>query len=503
MAGLLRAVACCLVALWAAPAAASCASLTGAVIGDATITRATQVGDGRAGDQVRLPAFCRVEAIARPVAGSAIGIEVWLPDQWNGRYQQVGNGGWAGTIPMGGLAAALRHGYLTAGTDNGHHGDSTDASWARGHPERLVDYGTRSLHETRALAHAVAQLLYGRAPARSYFSGCSDGGREALITAQRFPDDFDGWLVGAPANDWSRLSAALIGYGQAVARGPLGQAELTLLARAALARCGRPDGVVTDPARCRFTPASLACRPRQHGDCLDAAQIAAATQIYWGGSRAGRATAPLPGLYGSMGTEATPGQWLAWFGGAPGFGTGIAGGHFRDVVYGDPALDPTRLDPLRALADGKARTDATLAAIDPDLHRVRDGDKKIIQYHGWADPAISPEFSLRYMTAVRARMGGDVAGFYRLFLVPGMAHCAFGPGANTVLDAGLDPAGPRHDAMDDLVAWVEQGVAPASLTAIGRRHDDPAQPIDRVAVICPWPQTSPGGPCRAVRRPTR
>lgn len=480
-----------------------CASLARSSIGDATITAATRIDGGKLGDQTALPFFCRVEAIARPIAGSEIGVEVWLPYEWNGRYQQVGNGGFAGSIPIGSLASALRHGYLTAGTDDGHRGDSSDASWAHGHPERLIDYGTRAVRETRGLALAVARRLYGRPPAHSYFSGCSDGGREALITAQRFPQDFDGWLVGAPANDWNRLSTAQLSYSQQFARGGLGPAQLALLAEGALKACGDRAGVIADPSRCGFTPAALACKPGAASACLTPSQVAAAAAIYYGGPRERKSTAPLPGLYGTMGTEELPYQWLGWFGSDGAFGSRISASNFRDAVYDDPTLDLRTLDPARALVDGQSKTDAILAAIDPDLRRVRDGGKKIIQYHGWADAAISPEFSLRYLEAVQHRLGGDVSGFHRLFMIPGMGHCGGGPGANSVIDAGLDPKGVRADAMDALVAWVERGTPPQSLIAIGRQHDDPAAPVDRVATLCVYPGAPTGRVCPPVRRRTR
>ncbi len=307
--------------------AAECGSLTGTVIGDATIVRSTRIGSGEVDGLARLPAFCRVVAVSRPTPTSEIVIEVWLPDAWNGRYQQVGNGGWAGVIPLTALAAALRHGFMAAGTDDGHRGSPNEASWADGHPERLVDFGYRALHETNMLARRISERFYGRPPARAYFSGCSDGGREALMTAQRYPGDFDGWLVGAPANDWSLLSATILRAYQISAAARLGREQLRTLAAGALATCGARDGVISDPSKCAFDATMLVCHPGATTGCLTRSQADAANAIHFG-ARERPGSPDFPGLYGTMGTEDRPGQWQAWFGSADAIGPQIVGGYF-------------------------------------------------------------------------------------------------------------------------------------------------------------------------------
>src|SRR5436309_3176780 len=216
-----------------------------------------------------LPAFCRVVGAAHPTADSNIGFEVWIPagSAWNGKYLQVGNGGFAGSIPYGALGNALRRGYATAGTDDGHVAGGTNAAWALGHPEKIIDFGSRALKETTDNAKAIIAALTSSDPARSYFVGCSDGGREALMEAQRFPGDFDGIIAGAPANFWTHLLAAAAWTQQALLETPasyIPPTKLPAVQAAALAACDMvedaiADGIVADPRDCHFDPTVLQC----------------------------------------------------------------------------------------------------------------------------------------------------------------------------------------------------------------------------------------------------
>src|SRR6187399_972907 len=212
-----------------------------------------------------LPAFCRVTVTLTPSADSDIKSEVWLPlAGWNGKFQQVGNGGWGGSIQYAALASALRRGYAASSTDTGHVGDT--AQFALGHPEKLIDFGYRAVHETAVQSKAIVRAFYGRDPERSYFDGCSDGGREALMEAQRFPEDFHGILAGAPANNWSHLFTAFVWNERALLATPesaIPPAKLPVIQRAVMAACDRLDGVVDglieNPRACRFDPAVLVC----------------------------------------------------------------------------------------------------------------------------------------------------------------------------------------------------------------------------------------------------
>jgi feruloyl esterase len=245
------------------------------------ITSAAAVPEGQLttasnAQPVVVPARCAVHAIARPTSDSEIGIEIWLPAAgWNGKYEQVGNGGWGGALPLTSMVGPLRRGYATAATDDGHKG--IDASWAIGHPEKLIDFGFRAVHETRTTARIIVRSFYGRDPERNYFAGCSDGGREALMEAQRYPEDFDGIIAGAPANDWSHLFTGFVWNEQALTGDPasaIPPAKLAAIQKAALAACdaldGVKDGLIEDPPQCSFDTAVLSCKGDDGSDCLTA-----------------------------------------------------------------------------------------------------------------------------------------------------------------------------------------------------------------------------------------
>jgi len=238
-----------------------CDNLTKLVLPHTTVTSAVIVAG-----TAEIPAHCDVKATARPTSDSEIKFEVWLPpSDWNGKYQQVGNGGWAGNIPVGSLVEPLKRGFAVAGTDDGHPA-GPDASWAIGHPEKLIDFGYRAVHETALQSRAIVQAFYGRAPGRSYFVGCSDGGREALMEAQRFADDFDGIVAGAPAYNWSHLFAGFLWNERALLDDPkatIPAAKLPAIQRAVLGQCdaidGVKDGVLEDPRACHFDTKVLLC----------------------------------------------------------------------------------------------------------------------------------------------------------------------------------------------------------------------------------------------------
>lgn len=504
------AIACLLVAVVPAamaagkPGSAGCQRLHAVKLPDAEITSVEFVTSGTLappgavtfrGEPIvlrDLPRFCKVVGTSRPSPDSQIGFEVWLPEEWNGRYQQLGNGGWAGSIFYQRMAPSLGHGFVVAATDDGHRGSPLDASWALGHPEKLVDFGSRALHETNMAARALAAAFYGHAPKYAYFNGCSDGGREALISAQRFPDDFDGWVVGAPANDWSTLLAGLLRDAQLANEASFSNVQLKLLAQTALRACdaadGVSDGIISNPQACHFDPHSLLCKPGQTDNCLTVAQSDAANAIYHGMSDPHSGVQIFPGRYGTMGTESE--QWPAWIVGPNAAGLAIASSHFKYVVYAEPTLDVTHLDLLRALNDSRDRADAVLSAVDPNLERVRAKGKKIIQYHGWSDTAIPADFSVTYYNAVAARLGGDIRDFYRLFLAPGMAHCNGGPGPNA-FGGGDNPSAvfdAEHDVIAAIERWVETGHAPEHIIATKFEGDDPHAKVVRARPLCVYPQ---------------
>ncbi len=274
--------AAALVLLAADAEAAPCSSLTGLSLDRTVIRIATAVPAGAftppgAGVTVDVPPMCRVASVTEP----AVVFEVWLPtEDWNGRFHVSGNGGMAGVVSYASMAGALRRGYAAASTDTGHVRPGTggfDASWALGRPDLVEDFGHRAVHATAENGKAIAAAFYGRPPSRSYFVGCSKGGQQGLMAAQRYPDDFDGIVAGNPANDWTRFYAgAHLWYALATLRNPdsyIPPAKLPALADAVNAACdtldGIADGVIDDPRRCRFDPATLRCPDGRDDDgCL-------------------------------------------------------------------------------------------------------------------------------------------------------------------------------------------------------------------------------------------
>jgi len=235
-----------------------------------------------------LPAFCRVVFSVKPSSDSDIKVEVWMPTAgWNGKFMAVGNGGWAGAIAYPQMAPALARGYATASTDTGHEGTNGDASFALGHPEKVIDFGYRAVHEMTVKAKAIVASYYDSGPKRSYWNGCSTGGRQGLKEAQQFPSDFDGIVVGAPSNDLTDSQAQFIWVAQAVHKGDasyIPPGKYSIIHDAVLQTCdgldGVKDGFLEDPRRCKFAPQVLECSGADGPSCLTAAQVTTARMIY-------------------------------------------------------------------------------------------------------------------------------------------------------------------------------------------------------------------------------
>ena len=485
----------------------SCESLASLKLTNATIASATSVAaggfkppaaPGQPAPARDLPAFCRVAGTAKPTSDSEIRFEVWLPlPGWNGKFEQVGNGGFAGTIPLSGMAEPLLRGYATAATDDGHT-NGPDQSWAIGHPEKVVDFGYRAVHETSVQAKAILHAFYGKDAARSYFVGCSEGGREGLTEAQRYPDDFHGIVAGAPAIHWNHLQFMGVWEAQALLETPesyIPPKKLPVLQNAAIAACdtldGVKDGLIENPQICHFDPATVQCKGDDAADCLTAPQVEAARKIY-GGARNPRTEKIIePGL--SPGVEAVPANWPVWITGqsAPQLGIAKLFGSFffAAFVFENPKWD---LRTLNFDSDVKVTDDkfgAILNSDDPNLKAFKARGGKLIQYHGWGDAAIPPQGSVDYFENVQKAMG-KTDSFYRLFMVPSMSHCAGGPGA-TFFGNGLSAqADPDHDVVLALDRWVEQGVAPDKIIAAGFVDGNPAKGIAMTHPLCPYPQVA-------------
>jgi len=420
--------------------AAPCETLAERLAGDAEVTAAAIVAD-----RPDAPAFCRVVLVSRPTPASRIGTEVWLPlSGWSGRYVQLGTGGFAGTIPEAGLAAEVRRGNAAAVTDTGHRGaDGFDASWALGQPEKVVDYGHRSLEVSARAAKQVTSAFYGAAPRNSYFVGCSNGGRQALMAAQRYPEDWDGILAGAPALRWTDQLASFATIQHAL-RGRPG----AMIPTAKLAAIARTGG---DPARLR-------CTGPETDACLTAPQL--------------QALAVITRDFDAR-EAAIPGGWDQWIVNpdrAAQSQLTFAEQFFGHVVLGRPGwrvedLQPEDLQRARALSPILDATDADLAGF-----RRRGG--KLLIYAGAADPVISLASAIAYYRGLGAQ------DFARLFVIPGMLHCQGGVAPNAFGQAPVAPAlkaDAEHDVRRALEAWVEEGRAPGRLTAVKYVDDDPAR----------------------------
>lgn len=445
-----------------------------------------------------LPAFCRAVIDAAPTSDSDIKIEVWLPvDGWNGRLQGQGNGGFAGTIDYRLMALSVAHGFATTGTDTGHAGDGLDSAWALGHPEKVADFGWRGIHQMTVHAKAVVAAYYGKPAAHNYFAACSDGGREALMEAQRFPEDYDGILAGAPAYAWTELmTSAALGM-QALLDKPenyIPPTKVPLITRSIVSACdqqdGLKDGLITDPRQCHFKAATLTCKPGRTERCLTSAQTTTLETLF-AEKHVGNVT--LPGFLASGGEE-DPNGWPSWVTGparGKSAGVGFASGFFNNMVYGTHDWDFRKFEPVAGLAAARAKTAQSLDATNTDLSAFQKRGGKLILYHGWADAAISPLYSIAYYSGVRSKMGdATAASFTRLYLLPGVKHCAEGPGPDMIGQFGLlsSKATAQDNAFRALENWVEEGMAPDAI--IAAKYAKPFDPRTTVMTrpTCSYPQ---------------
>ena len=481
----------------AAPAAGNgtaCAALAALTIPTVTIRSASNVPAGPftppgARQEMQLPAFCRVEATARPTSDSEIKFEVWIPpvEAWNGRFQGVGNGGYQGSISYPAMATALRKGYATASTDTGHTGD--DMKFGQGHPEKIVDYAHRAVHVMTETSKLIVRDAQGRFADKSYFVGCSAGGQQALSEAQRYPDDYDGIVAGDPASNRIRQTFGFL-YSWIATHSRDGApiftpAKLALLSKASTDACdaidGLKDGIIDDPRKCHFDPAKLLCpssgsgqAQRDEDKCLTQTQVDAAKKMY-------------DGLKSPRTGEQI---YTGWPRGSEGFGEGAIQSwrqyitdqqqparvdFFRYFLFHDPNWDFRSIDWDRDLAYAEQKM-PYFPAIDRDLSGFKKHGGKLVMYTGWMDPVVPPQDTVAYYDSVIKTMGGieKTREFYRFFIAPGMGHCSGGPGPN------------QFDALGALAQWVEKGAAPDKLIATHSTNGK----VDRTRPLCAYPQVA-------------
>jgi feruloyl esterase len=519
----------------------SCAALRGLKLPNVEILIATRVSGDFTEDFVTdrdvrtyrgLRPFCRVRGISRPVPGSEIGFELWLPQtRWNGRLHMVGNGAYISNIQYRQMIARLEDGDVAVATDTGHQGSSLKFGWRA--PEKIKDFGHRAVHESVVAAKAVTRAFYGKPARFSYFSGCSTGGYQGLSEAQRYPQDFDGIIAGAPGNNRTNLTLAFLWNYLANhrpgddSRQILHTAQLKLINRAVTRQCDKldkvADGVISDPLKCRFQLKTLACKPGMAADsCLTAEQITAAQKIYDGPRDARTGARLYPGYpFGTEGVATGPGDkvigWEGYWAQTERQNEPSRADMFRYWVFDDTNWNWWKFNWGSDVDTMQARLAGDFNAVDPDLSAFHRAGGRMLMFMGWQDPVGSPIEAINYYDSVAALSPGRTPAqrhaatqrFLRLYMVPGMDHCAGGPGASAFNTATRDSAPPvddaRHDMLRALEAWVEQDRAPTTLIATRYARQDeklpPAKwPIEYQRPICVWPAKPEyvGGPVKAA-----
>jgi feruloyl esterase len=425
-----------------------------------------------------------------------VNIQVNLPTAWNGRLYMFGNGGWAGeSFESAGRAAnrarGLKAGFVTAATDTGHSAASEPGASFALNRQKLLDFGFRSLHVTAEAAKMMARTYYGAGPTKSYYEGCSQGGRQGLILAQRFPADFDGIIVGAPALNQTGTHLSRAYWMGGMDANPFPAEKLGLLANRVYQQCdekdGLKDGLIDDPRRCDFKPARdlpHCAAGADQPDCFTADQIASVERIYGdvmsGGKRffpgwpVGAEVAGPNGQSGWLGQEVNgpngAGAWTSYGGNflrfvAPGSKAPTSESDFHVLFRQfDINKDPARMEELHLILD----------ATDTDLSAFRRRGGKLLMYFGWSDPQLNPKMGVEYYEQVVEKMGSSTDDFFRLFMIPGMFHCGGGVGTS------------QFDAATPVVKWVEAGTAPVTIEA-ARVLDGK---VVRTRPLCVYPETA-------------
>ncbi len=477
-----------IISLWptASASAASCESIAALSLPNAKVTMAQVVAPGvftipgsppPAGQPTvftRVPQFCRVTATLTPSSDSDIKVEVWLPASgWNGKFQAVGNGGWNGNIPYAALANAVIGGYATAATDTGHVGNT--AAFALGHPEKLIDFGYRAVHEMTVKAKSIIDAFYGTAPTLSIWNGCSQGGRQGITAAVRYPTDFDGVVAGAPAVNFVHLHAGRVALNRSVnvtSANAIPASKYPFINQAVLAACdskdGVTDGVLENPGACAFDPKVLQCTGESDNGCLTPAQVESASRMYAGAKHPTTNAAVLPGL--------APGAELAWnvLGGPQPLSLAID--TFKYVFMKDRSWEPSRFNPAIDIDVAMASDpDDTLGSTNADLRPFFARGGKLLMYHGWSDPQVTPYNTINFFHRVLETTGGAGVGTsIQLYMVPGMNHCQGGPGTDI------------FDKVGALEEWIKTGSAPARIDAAHMTKGV----VDKTRPLCPLGQVA-------------
>lgn len=459
----------------------TCQALAAKSFADAKIQTATVEGP-----------VCRIRGIATPTAQSSIHFEVWLPlSGWNGRIEMIGNGGYSPQIRFDELAALVRDGNAAVATDTGHGGEGLDFGFDNS--EAIADWGHRAVHESIIAGKAIAKTFYGRSPHYAYFAGCSTGGHQALMEAQRYPADFDGILAGDPGNNRTNLNLGFLW--QFLSNHPKGDNDhpilsaddLKLVNHAVTEECdaqdGVRDGIIADPRLCHFDPAELRCPAAKNTECLTETQIAALRKMYAGAHRSDTGESIYPGWpVGSEWIEGA-GGWQIYWANPQKPDEPQRVDYFRRWAFHDPAWNWWAFDWAKGVDTARTRLGPLVDAVGSDLSTFRRHGGKLILYQGSADPVVSASDTVAYYDRLAGR-NPDASAFVRLFMVPGMAHCAGGPGA-TSFNSGDDA---DHNIGLALRRWVEAGKAPDRIVAVKYRARTPDSGIAMSRPLCAWPK---------------
>lgn len=448
-----------------AQAKSACEALQDVRLGDVTITKAVEqpagiltLEDNRKIEA--LPGFCRVVGRIKPGADSDIGFEMWIPpsDGWNGKALVVGTGGYEGVIRYDELAPGLRRGYATISVDSGHEDKAgyrnETLDWGVGHPDKIADWAYRSIHAAAVTSRAIIQAFAQREPAHNYYFGCSTGGGQGMAAVQRYPEDFDGVIAGAPGNNRSALNLGFLWMAAQNLQTPAGYippAKLPAITRAAVASCdakdGLVDGLISSPEKCNFDPSVLQCDGKETDACLTSPQVDTLKRLYAGARNPRTGEQIYPGW--PVGSESSYlGGWAYATKGPEPFRAQF----FRDWVFKDAKWDWRSFDWDRDVTTTRERIGPLVDSVDPDLSAFKKRGGKLIVYQGLADPIVSAYDTVNHFAAI-SRTTGDTQDFARLFLAPGMGHCRGGDGLNAL------------DVITALETWVEHGTAPDRILA--------------------------------------
>lgn len=468
-----RALACSLALLSAAASAQAsterCTALVGARFGHGAVTSVKSFAPGR---EKASTAMCRAQVRLQPTPNSDIRAEVWLPEQWNGKLLSWGGGGFSGGIAQseGFMNTAAANGYATTTSDIGHVVSAT-ARWAHKNPDKVVDFGHRANHLIAVASKQLIQAFYRTPVLRAYFQGCSGGGREALMEANRYPEDYDGIIAGSPAMNFGEIMAQMIWNEQVLTTAPKLLDKLPLVNKAVMQACdgvdGVEDGVLENPQQCRFDPAVLACKAFDTQAWLNKAETSALRKLYEGPRlKSGELLISGPAV-GSEGAG-----WVL-----SSIMTAIGGPEFyRWMVYDDPRWQVGSFDLDRDYPYARLRAGSVIDSSKPDLTAFTQRGGKLILYHGWADTLISANNTVRYYEKAREALGPNMDQSARLFMVPGFQHCGEG-----------------LDVLPALEAWVEKGQAPEQAILKGKKRSGPFGLLgetETTRLLCPWPKTA-------------